>query len=101
MVLEATLYAKICFFPIMQNTVTKQIEHLCSICTDMILQSSDDRLVSLITLASACSHGHENIGYINGVTAAGLGIAKATCCVAMLRHVVCFSMGLALVTFSI
>ena len=69
---------------------------------DMILQkSSDDRLVSLITLASACSHGHENIGYINGVTAAGLGIAKATCCVAMLRHVVCFSMGLALVPFSI
>ena len=77
MVLEAILYAKICFSP------------------------SDDRLVSLITLASACSHGHENIGYINGVTAAGPGMAKATCCVAMLRHVVCFSMGLALVTFSI
>ena len=77
-------------------------QELCSICTDMILQkSSDDRLVSLITLASACNHGHENIGYINGVTAAGLGIAKATCCVAMLRHVVCFSMGLALGPFSI
>ena len=30
-VLEATLYAKICFFPIMQNTVTSQIEHWHSI----------------------------------------------------------------------
>ena len=69
---------------------------------DTVLKKfSDNKLVSLITLASACINVHEKIGNINGITAAGLGIAKATCCVAMLRHVVCFSMGLALVTFSI